>query len=219
MKAKSNAKMMTRKHERLLEQRRRQHVRLLEQQASEDVAQQLRVRRHGETTVSSWWRSADDDDGTKRDTTYWSSSYGSHAVPSAIMMSTLMPTTTPRDGCRSRSTTAGLTPAELWNTLAVEKACDGCEVRVGLRVVHAPTRELRGPEEHHERLGGARDEDRGLEGRHEHVGTDPNGRSGSGLGQGERTETGGRRRSSLEILRAGEHAHGETALNGAQVAL
>ncbi|KAE8954610.1 hypothetical protein PR001_g32424 [Phytophthora rubi] len=114
MKAKSNAKMMTRKQERLLEQRRRQHVRLLEQQASEDVDQQLRVRRHGETTVSSWWRSADDDDGTKRDTTYWSSSYGSHAVPRAIMMSTLTPTTTPRDGYRSRSTTACLTPAESW---------------------------------------------------------------------------------------------------------
>ncbi|KAE8889675.1 hypothetical protein PF005_g20904 [Phytophthora fragariae] len=41
MKAKSNAKVMMRKQERLLEQRRRQHVRLLEQQASEDVDQQL----------------------------------------------------------------------------------------------------------------------------------------------------------------------------------
>ncbi|KAE8905179.1 hypothetical protein PF003_g11129 [Phytophthora fragariae] len=218
MKAKSNAKMMTRKQERLLEERRRQHVRLLEQQASADVDQQLRVRRHGETTVSSWWRSADDD-GTKRDTTYWSSSYGSHAVPRAIMMSTLTPTTTPRDGCRSRSTTACLTTAGSSKTLAVEKACDECEVRVGLRVGHATTRELRGPEERHERLGGARDEDRVLDGRHEHVGTDPNGRGSSGLDQGERMETGGRRRSSLEILRAGEHAHGETALSGARVAL
>ncbi|KAE9031694.1 hypothetical protein PR001_g10948 [Phytophthora rubi] len=230
MKAKSNAKVMTRKQERLLEQRRRQHVRLLEQQASEDVDQQLRVRWHGETTVSSWWELADDDDGTRRDTTYWSSSYDSHAVPMTTMMNTMTPPTTPRDGCHSRSTTACSTGAESWKTLAVKKACDACEVRVGVRVVHDKTRELRGSEERHERLGGARDKDRVLKGRHEHVGADPNGRSSSGLDKGEGTEIGGRRRSSLEILqaraqtasrnrRAREHAHGETALSGAQVPL
>ncbi|KAJ8552327.1 hypothetical protein ON010_g10220 [Phytophthora cinnamomi] len=66
-----------------------------------------------------------------------------------------------------------------WKTLVVEKACNECGVYRGLRVVHDDLHGWQIPEERNGRLEIVHSEDRGLEGRHEHVDDDPKGHQSS----------------------------------------
>ncbi|KAE8908705.1 hypothetical protein PF003_g6801 [Phytophthora fragariae] len=132
MKARSNAKVMRRKQERLWEQRRLKQLqpRLLEAQREKDEQSQVLTQENDR--VICWWKFDGVDDGTQQVSTP-SSTNCNRGVQDRVRQERSI--LQGEDGCRRRSSTSCSTPAESWKTLRKEKACNRME-RTSRNSVH-----------------------------------------------------------------------------------
>ncbi|KAE8880399.1 hypothetical protein PF005_g14963 [Phytophthora fragariae] len=130
MKARSNAKLMTRRQARLWEQRRLLHVQQLQAAARSELANQQWVRAHPDSRTSSWWNCDDGGEGIRLDTTCSNSSCSLYLRGTGVAATPTnnhgeverMQTMMDGSGYQSGSTTGYSNSAESWRDLLVEKA-------------------------------------------------------------------------------------------------
>ncbi|OWZ01000.1 hypothetical protein PHMEG_00027692 [Phytophthora megakarya] len=119
MKTKSTHALVSRRHVRLLEQRRSWARREHEDAARTDVEHQWIVKTQRVDRTRVWWSCDADGDATPQDITCWSKS--SRPYTTTSMEVTI---TRAGDGCPSLTTTAPSMPARSWKTLMVGMACN-----------------------------------------------------------------------------------------------